>query len=167
MLTRREVLRTGAIGAPAILLVGCNGLTANQAIGQAAQDAATIAAGLKGSLTSLAALNIQGLTPDKLQAVGLAVAGIQTVATALSMASSSSQARPLVQQLEADLNAVVDTLAGLPLPPQISLPLQAAAILLPVIETAVGMAVTQLNPPAAAVAMTADQARAILIGAAH
>ena len=62
-------------------------------------------------------------------------------------------------------------MAGLPLPPQIQLALQAASVLLPVIEAAVGLLLpAQPAAPAArlaaASALTPDQARALLIGVA-
>lgn len=172
MLTRRELLsRTILASGAGLTLWGC--ATANQVASTVAQDASLIATGLKGALANLGALNIPGLTADKVMTIGLAVAGLQTVATSLLMATTTAVAQPLVQQIETDLNAIVGALAGLPLPPPISTALQAAAILLPVIETAIGMVLPPTAPAtpaarlAASVTMTADQARLILKGFAR
>ena len=167
---RRRFLTVGGVSAAAILLVGCNLTPAqvNTALSAAASDAQTIAAGLSGAMSSLATLQIPGLTTTTIGKVQTAIAAIVTVANGLSGATSTNTAQPLVQQLEGDVNAVVDALAGLPLPAEIELPLQAAAVLLPLIETAVGMVVSQVTSAAkmrATTPMTPAQARALLIGA--
>ena len=171
VVSRRKLLLTGASLMP-LVLVACNG-NANQVAAVVAADATIIANGLSGALTQISTLNISGLTTDKLQTIQLAVTSLKNVATALSGATSIAAAQPLVQQIATDLNAVVGALAQLPLPPQIALPLQAAAILLPVIETAVQLAITQINVPQAPTATTAamsdkekqDWARSVLVGA--
>ena len=167
---RRRFLTVGGVSAAAILLVGCNLTPAqvNTALSAAASDAQTIAAGLSGAMSSLATLKIPGLTATTIGKVQTAIAAIVTVANGLSGATSTNTAQPLVQQLEGDINAVVDALAGLPLPAEIELPLQAATVLLPLIETAVGMVVSQVTSAAkmrATTPMTPAQARALLIGA--
>lgn len=165
MLTRRELLsRTLLVSPAALALYGC--ANANQIAATVAIDASTIATGLQGALANISTLNISGLTADKLQTVGLALAGLKSVATALALATTNAQAQPLVQQMETDLNAIVGALAALPLPPQISVALQAAAILLPVIEAAIGMVLPPPTAPATSAAMTPDQARLILQGLA-
>jgi hypothetical protein len=169
MLTRREIIsRTALVGA-GVTLFGCTAAQVNSALSQVATDAQTLSAGLSGAMASLSTLNIPGLTPTIIGRVQTAIASVVTVANALSGATSTNSAQPLVQQLEGDVNAVVDALAGLPLPAEIELPLQAAAVLLPVIETAVGLAISQVTASArlrATAPMSAAQARAILTGAA-
>ena len=164
MLTRRELLsRTIVASSAGFALYGC--ANANQVASTVASDASLIATGLQGALANIGNLNISGLTADRIQTIGLALAGLKTVATSLAMATTSAQAQPLVQQLETDLNAIVGALATLPLPPQISVALQAAAILLPVIEAAIGMVIPTPAPTAPAPQhMTPDQARLILQG---
>ena len=165
-LSRRQFFAVSGVSGAALLLAGCD---LNGALSAAATDAQTIAAGLSGAMASLSSLNIPGLTPATVTKVQTAIAAIVTVSKSLSGATSTNSAQPLVQQLEGDVNAVVDALAGLSLPAEISLPLQAAAVLLPVIESAVGLAVSQISSATSAKAkaspMTADQARALLIGA--
>jgi hypothetical protein len=168
MRTRRELLSRTILASP-LALAGCSIFSGglNSGLAQVASDAAIIASGLAGALSNIGALNIGGLNADKIQTIGLAIAGLKSVATALANATNQSQAQPLVQQIETDLNAIVGALAGLPLPPQISVALQAAAILLPVIETAVNLAVSQIpGTPATAAILSPDQARLILKGAA-
>ena len=160
-MNRRRLLITAPIFLTSCSLVG---LTPNQALQQAALDGQTIAAGFKAMLPQLATVEkINAATTAK---VGQYIADLQTVAANLAIATTTAAASPAVQQLEADINAIVTTLAGLPLPPQISLALQAAAILLPTIETAVGLAI-QPPPPALAAKlranpMTTDAARIYL-----
>ena len=164
MLTRRELLSRTILAAPlGFALYGC--ANANQIAATVASDASLIATGLQGALANISTLNISGLTADKMQTIGLALVGLKSVASALALATTTAQAQPLVQQLETDLNAIVGALAALPLPPQISVALQAAAILLPVIEAAVGMVIPTPRPTAPAPQhLTPDQARLILQG---
>jgi hypothetical protein len=150
-------------------LLGCAGQSAQQVVTTAAQDMATVASGLDGALSGLAGLNIKGLTPDKVQKVQAAIADLKTAATALAQASSAGAAQPIVQQVEGDVNAIVTALAGITWPPEqktIATALDAAQVLLPVIESAVGMVLPPAAAPKAAAALSPDQARAILLGAA-
>lgn len=174
MLTRRELLSrsilASAAGFSAAALSGCAAFSTsvNNGLAQVSSDATLIANGLAGALQNISALGIPGLTADKVQTIGVAITSLKTVATSLAAATTQAQAQPLVTQIETDLNAIVGAVAGLPLPPQISMPLQAAAILLPVIETAVNLAVSQITTPSAtSAAITPDQARLILKGSAH
>lgn len=148
-------------GAALLALVGCtNGTLNNQAVATVAQDVAIIANGLKGALP---ALGTAGAIPaDKLGAISQAIANLQTVSVTIAAAASTSAALPDVQQVEADVNAIVAALVGVPgLPQNVTLALVAAQVLLPVVETAVGMIVP---PSPKAYAMTPNEARAILIG---
>lgn len=168
-LNRRALLQRSTCGmallATSALLAACNPGQVAQISSEVASDAGIIASGLQGALAGLTTLGIAGLTPAKAQTVGDAIAGIKSIASALAGAATASAAQPMVQQLEADLNAIVAALAGLPLPPQIALPLQAATVLLPIIEAAVGMVISNVSAlRAAQPGMTADQARALLIG---
>ena len=153
-----------------LFLAGC--LTGpDKAIATVASDAKLIANGLAGALSQLGSLGIPGLTPAIVAQVGTAIAGITSVADALAGVSTQAEAQPLVAKIETYLNAVVGALAMLPLPPAIALPLQAATILLPIIEALVGM-VFRAPPQAAGAArraappLTPDEARLILAGSA-
>ena len=128
-------------------------------------DAQTIAGGLQGMLPQLGALNLPGLTPAVMAIVGSAVADLQGVATSLQSVSAVASAQPLVQKIESYVNVIVSTLAALPLPPPISTILVAASVLLPVLESTVGLIVNSLTPATAKAAgstMTAPTARLIL-----
>lgn len=155
--SRRQVLgSSAALGAAAALaLASCNTAQVDQALAQAASDAQQIAAALKAILPNIG--TVVGISPDKVAKAGQIIADIQSAAAAISSASSASAALPSVQQLEQDVNAVVSVLAGLPLPPPVGPALQAASILLPVIEAAVGIVVPQAPEPG-----TVDQARGVL-----
>lgn len=150
--------------APSVALGGC--LTGpDQAIATVANDAKLIASGLQGVLVQLGNLNVAGLTPAILATVGSAVTNLQAVADAIAGVATNAAAQPLVQKIETYVNTIVSALAVLPLPPPISTALQAAAILLPIIEAAVGMVLPASTARAAkGLALTPDQARLVLAG---
>lgn len=155
MISRRTFLAGSS--AMALVLAGCSSTnTPAQNVTQVAADVATIATGLQGSLTTLGTM--QGLDPKKLAQVGNYVADLQKLAAQIAAASTTSAQQPLVQQVSAVLNSAVAVMATIPgLPPQVTLGFQAAMVLLPIIETAVGMAVT---PPTPAATQLAQQAAA-------
>jgi hypothetical protein len=164
MITRRLLVSAAPAVALAPLLAACAGKTVDQSIATVVTDVSTIANGLQGTLTQLGALGVAGLTPAIVSTVGNYVADLQQVATQVSGATTTAAAQPLVQKVETYVNTIVSTLALIPLPPPISTALQAAAILLPVIEVAVGLLVPPTN--GASPGMTPDQARLVLLGAA-
>lgn len=130
--------------------------TGNTTLAVVAQDVSTIASGLLGVLPNLPANIVPAATMAK---VGEAVADLQKLAAQLSSTATTTAAQPIVQQVEADVNTIVDALAAFPIPPPYSTAIQAAAVLLPVIEVAVGFVVPAKT---ASASMTADQARAAL-----
>lgn len=158
---RRNLL----IATPALALGACNTINIDKTLATVAADANLIAGGLKGVLAQLGPLNIPGLDTAILGKAATAIAGIQTVAASLTGVTSTAAAQPLVQKIESYVNVVVSALASLPLPPPISTAIQAAAILLPIIEIAVGLAVPA-SAAKASPAMDANMARVILSGAA-
>jgi hypothetical protein len=160
--SRRHLIGASA-AALALVGAGCSG-NATQDLATAAQDAITIANGLQGVLVQLA--TVPGMSAGVLAQIGVYVSDIKAAAASLQAASSTA-APGLVSQIEAAVNAVISAAAALPLPPPISTALQAAAILLPIIETAVGMIVQPSPAPAAASLkalppMTPEQAIAAL-----
>jgi hypothetical protein len=153
MLSRRSL----CLAVP-LVLAGCNGQApSGPSIAMVAQDVNLIAGGLSKALTQVQMLGVPGLTPQILNTCQIALTGVQGVAQSLAGVSSVQDAQPLIVRVEGYVNAIVDALAVLPLPPPVQTALLAATILLPVVEAAVNMAV----PPAAAT-MTPDQARAAL-----
>lgn len=155
MVARRALFATFAL--VTLALASCTPSQLQSTLKQAASDASIIATGLKNALPQLAA--IQGMPAGTIAKAGVLVSDIQSVAAAINASTSASAALPSVQQLEADVNTLVSTLASFPLPPPVSTILQATSVLLPVIEIAVGLAVT---PHAGT--MTPDEARAVLLG---
>lgn len=163
MLTRRELMNRTALAGVfgTVGLAGCTPTQIATALQQAAADATTIATSLKTNVLPIVA-TLAGLSPASITKITTAITDMQSVAAAISGASSASAAQPSVQQLEADFSAVIGALAGLPLPAPIPVILSAAAVLVPGIEAAVGL----LIPPSAAPpAMTPDMARALLAAA--
>ena len=160
-MNRRNLLTAAAVIAPAALLAGCaTGQTASQVTAQVLTDINLEASGLANALPLLtAAKGIPAAIVAKAQAI---IARIQVAAASMSAQVTSAQAQATVTQIETDVNAVVGLLAGMPLPPAISGVLQAAVVLLPLIEAGVGLAVPVGAAPSA---MSAAQARMVL--AAH
>lgn len=159
MLRRSFIISSSALG-----LAACQTVDKNVAI--VAADAKIITNGLAGILPQLGALGI-GIPAE----VATALASLQSVADSLGAATTVASAQPLVQKIETYVNTIVGALAAIPLiPPPISLVLQAASILLPVLETAVGLVINSFGASAkmraSARGMSADQARLILQGQA-
>ena len=113
-------------------------------------------------IPQLVSLNIPGVTPAIVATVSDAVAGAQSVAQALKGVLTQAAAQTLVKKLETYVNAVVTALAGLPLPGVLSTIVQAAAVLLPVIETTIGLFVASAPKGG----MSAAEARVVLKAAA-
>lgn len=145
-LTRRHLLTTTMIGGTALVAVGCAGTTANQALQDAASDVKTIAAAFQAILPALG--SVAGLSTTAVATVGAYISDLQNVATSVAGATTNAAAQTGVQQVETDINGIVAALAVLPvIPPPFSIALQAAAVLLPVIEAAIGMLIPPTPAP--------------------
>lgn len=145
----------GAVGA----LAGCATLTAAQVTTQVVQDVNTVAVGLSAEIPALQSLNV---IPAAVATVATTLINdVKTVAATISTSLTTTAAQPLVSKIEGNVNALVTLLASFPLPTNISLVLKAAVVLLPVIETSIGLVV----PAAASKTMTPAQARQILLSA--
>jgi hypothetical protein len=155
---RRRVLAIGSLAGLLPLAACAGGQLPTPSIGVVANDVKIIATGLQGVMNQLGALSVPGLTPQVLNTCQTSLAGLQTCAAAIANASSAVDAKPTVEQVEGYVNAFVGALAVLPLPAPVNTALVAATILLPVIEAAVGLAISNA-PPAT---MTPDQARSAL-----
>lgn len=118
-----------------------------------ATDAGLIASGLAGAFKDISA------APDTTVA---ALTDLATAAQALADADTISSAQPLVQRIEADVNAVVAAVEALPLPANTASAIQAAQVLRVLIEAGVNLMVTASG---AREAMTPEQARLVLAAA--
>ena len=152
--SRRSLLALASL-VPFTFIAGC-AVSSTSQLQTVVSDINLIATSLNAALPAFAA--ISGITPTALAKVQSAVADLVAVASAAGTADTATQMQPLVQRVESDVNSVVSALAGLPLPPQLSVPIEAASVLLPVIEAAVGVVVTSTTNST----MTAAQARAVL-----
>lgn len=151
-ITRRHLLAGTALLPVGAVLAGC---TAPQ-LAQFQTDTNLINAGLQGILPILQKGGI---------AVPAALSGylsaLASAAQAVLGAATASAAQSPVSQVAAAVNAIVGVLAGLSLvSPPVTALLLAAQVLLPIIETAVGIKV--VGAPAGA--MSPDAARLILAG---
>jgi len=163
--SRRSFLGVAASISAAAMLTACAALNPNntpqQNLSLVVSDVSAIAAAFGKALPQIQALN---LNADVRTMIDASVADLQAVAKAVSMAASSTTAeQPLIQKIETDVNAIINGLAGVPLPIPLSSIIQAATVLLPIIEAAVNLAVSApAKARAMAVPMSPDEARAIL-----
>jgi len=148
---RRHVL-TGTSILFVAALIGC--AQSSDVPATVATDAGLIASGLAGSFKDISAV------PGAMVA---ALTDLASAAQVLADADTIASAQPLVQRVEADVNAVVTAVGALPLPANAASALQAAQVLLVVIEAGVNLAVTASGARAA---MTPEQARLVLAAAA-
>jgi len=161
--SRRAFLGVAAASLGAGALAACAAIDPNatpqENLANVVTDVNDIAGAFMKVLPQIAAIN--GVPTSVIATVTSAVDEMQVVAQALSKAAlSTTAAQPLVQKIETDVNAVVDAVASLPLPSSVSSVIQAASILLPIIEAAVNLSVT--TPAVKASSMSPDEARAVL-----
>lgn len=155
------VIRMGlaaAIPAAAVLPIVACSTTTPVTEASVANDISLIATSLNNALSQPAVVAvIPATTLPKVQA---ALADLMTVTAAIKADPTSALSKGTVTSVETDVNTIDVALSGLPLPKDASTILQAAVVLLPVIEAAVGIVV-----PAAASKgdMSVDEARAHLI----
>lgn len=102
---------------------------------------------------------VTGLSTTVIDTATQAIVGLQSAADAVATADTLAAARPIVVRIASDVSAVISALSAVELPEALSRALQAAAVLLPIIEAAVGLAAPA---GAATSAMTPAQARAAL-----
>jgi hypothetical protein len=143
------------------MLTACAGQNAAQVTQLAATDAQTLAAGLQAELPAIE--SVPGVSASTVSLVKVALSDLQTEAAALSTSLTTTEAQPVVQKIEADVNAVVQAASGLPgIPPAVTSVLQAADVVLPIIEESVGLITNVVGSPA----MGPAQALVILHAAA-
>lgn len=139
----------------------------NTTVSNLANDIALIAGGLQGVLPSIAA--IHGLSASGLAKVNQAVADLQVLAREIGAVVDTTAAQSIVRQVETDVNAIITVVAALPsIPESVSLALQSASVLLPIIELAVGITVPQkVTARAAKTSLAPSQARNVLYDLSH
>ena len=151
------------------MLAACGTGTPAQQLATVVNDVSTIANAFVNALPALAATTGK-ISPVAIANVQQAVATLQTLATQLSGVATTTAAQPIITQVEATVNLIVNTLApfSVALPPPWGEILPAVAVLLPVVELAVGLVVPASAPlrRAAVPGLTPDEARVILHGIA-
>lgn len=151
----RRLLLAGLAALPAASLVGC--VSGPEIPPAALSDLNLIANALKALMPQLGV--VSGLSAAAINTATQAIMDIQTAADAAATADTIVAARPLVIRITTDVNSVVDALSAVSLPEGFTRTLQAASVLVPIIEAAVGLAIPAGTE---AGAMTPPQARAWL-----
>jgi hypothetical protein len=157
-MTRRNLLRlaaTTALVAP--LVAACTAQQIATIAQNVVNDAGLVASGLSGILPTIAA--ITGISATTVSSITSIAQDIASAASSITAAMSQAEAQGPVQTIEAGVDSFVQALGGISLPSAVSQVIQAAQVLLPAIETAVGI-VTAVG--AAPGGMSVDQARQIL-----
>ena len=150
-MNRRHVL-TGANTLFVAALIGC--ARSSDVPATVATDAGLIASGLAGAFKDISAV------PG---AIVAALADLASTALALADADTIASAQPLVQRIEADVNAVVAAVGALSLPANATSAIQAAQVLLAVIEAGANLVVAASG---ARGTMAPEPARLVLAAAA-
>jgi len=151
-----------SLTAGVLTLSACGSGSNSTALDTVVSDVNLIASAFQNILPQIAAAN--GITPDMEATISAAITDLQTIATELRTTHGLNEAQPLVKQVEDDLNVIILNIGKLhTIPTSIAVVLQAASVLLPVIENAVALQV----PPKVALRatssrMTTDQARSVL-----
>jgi hypothetical protein len=161
MLSRRNLLKTSAFAVPAVALAGCVGATPTLTVANFSSDANL----LVGGLETFASTTLQALLPAA--AYANVQADIKTAENALNIIEgyaatvAEGTAQPVVTQIVNAVNSAVATIkgAGIVIPADVTMTITALEIVLPSVESAVGLLTTQ---SAAQGKMTLSQARAVL-----
>ena len=95
-----------------------------------ATEIAMFATQIEAALPALAA--IPSIKPETLAAITTGLEGLKATATAFATADATT-APDLIDRIETDANAVLGSLASLPLPPQVATPMRIAQMSLPVL----------------------------------
>jgi hypothetical protein len=164
-LSRRTLLRGTAAAVPATLLAGCGlsigGTSGATILATVQTDARNLVAGLTGALPALQAVisaSTYATVAADLQKAGLYV-------DQLANLSNLTAAQSPVLFIANAISDALTVATKIPLPANITVILTAAQVLLPIIESAVGLS-SAPAPSALQSMMSADEARAILKKAA-
>jgi hypothetical protein len=145
--SRRRLIQLAGVAAIALSAASVEGCSIFQNVDISVPTVAAVVE-VMGSLGQQTLLALQSLsprpawlTPDLVNNVMSINAGIQQVAASISSVSTIAGAQPIIQQLETYVSALINALAGLPLPPPISLYVQIAAVVMPILFAILNMAI--------------------------
>lgn len=158
-LSRRAALRGSLLAGTALALAACStGLTAAQIAAQTVTDAKLLANGFSGVLAGLQTLH--DIPAASATIVTSALSSALAIAQSISSSMTTAAAQPLVTQIETDFSAALSALSVVTLPTPISGIIAAIQVVLPLVETAVGLitGVSVVETPS----MSPAKARAVL-----
>lgn len=156
MVSRREILGLLAV-APIAGCTASSTTTANTIAQQVVSDVGLIATGLQAALPGLT--TTAGISATTVSKVGGYVSQLQSLASSVTTSLTTTSAQPVIQQVISVIGQIA-AVAGPALPPPWGTAILAAEVLLPVIASAVGIAMASTS--AAAPAMTPSMARTVL-----
>jgi hypothetical protein len=151
--------------AASLFLAGCAGQTSAQVTAAVASDVHTLAAALSAELP--AATSVANAPAAQVSALEADVADIEKLSGQITTTMTAAAAQPTVQSIETDVNGAVAAASDIPgLPAQVTIALQAAQALLPVIEAGVNLFVPAggalhpaMAPDAALLVLKVDAAK--------
>lgn len=156
-MNRRRLLSACAV-LPLLGLTACPASTPGATVpAQVVNDAALAINGLTGALNALGQVAPNVIPPDVKAKITSYLASASVVLGGLSTSLTSTQAVPIISQIEGAINSVISAAASIPLVPEpFRTALAAAAIVLPMLEAFVA-GITQ----APALAATPARAKAL------
>jgi hypothetical protein len=136
-------------------------MSASQIAQQTLSDVQLFASGVSKLLPIVSTLT--GIQPAEVVSITTLINQIDTAAAGISSTITTTAAQPIIAQIGGYFNELLVLLPvlGVVLPPPIPEIIAAAKVLLPYIETAVGMLVAVSATPGA---MSVEQARTVLAG---
>lgn len=159
-ISRRGLLVASSALVPAALLAGCATGSGGVTFAQVLADVQNAVPALQNALGAVLKAAPAALPAATVTQIDGYLSSASGVLAQLSGSMTATQAAPLVQKVESDLNAVISAAAAIPLiPPPFSTALAAAAIVLPIVE---GFVNATLNLPAKVAASPARARMAAL-----
>lgn len=156
MSTRRNLLAT-AVPLVVLGIAGCSSTTMTPA--QVVTDAQNAISALANAFKAVLAQAPNAVPANTAATINSALAQAASVLGSLSTSLTATQAAPIVQQVESAINTVITAAAAVPLiPPPFSLALEAAAVVLPILEAFVNSVLPAPTPAPAALAARAKMA---------
>jgi hypothetical protein len=145
--SRRALLSITAAAIPAAVLAGCAGGNVQLTPQQVIDDANNIVAALGTSVSSIG-IQSPGLIPAATVTMIMQyISDAHQMLSGLSAATAANSAAPVLHQVVADVEVVLTTLTAIPaIPAQYVAIIQAAAIVLPIVEAFVNSVLGAVTP---------------------
>ena len=145
--SRRTLLSITAAAIPASLLAACAGGNVQLTPGQVLDDANNIVAALGTAVSSIGVQSPGLIPPETVTMIMQYISDAHGLLSNLSATTTANAAAPVLHQVVADVEVVLTTLTAIPaIPAQYVAIIQAAAIVLPIVEAFVNSVLGAVTP---------------------